>query len=94
MKPVIVFSTFWDVNVIIENEYFIFVEDNKLYRCRLIKEKGKNLNYYVNSIALSSPNLKGMPEIKKQFGELKRINCFCPTYEILNKYKTQTINNL
>ena len=87
MKPVCIFTTFWDANAIIGNEYFIFVEGNKLYRCRLSSKNGKSLNYHVYSIALSHPPYKALPEIKKQFGDMIRLNCFCPTYEILNKYK-------
>jgi len=88
MKPVCVFSNFWDVNSIIKNGYFIFSEGAKLYRCRLISEKDKPLNYKVYSIALSHPDCKNLPEIKKCCGDLVRINCLCPTYEILSKYKS------
>ena len=87
MKPIVVFTTFWEANAIIEDEYFIFMEENKLYRCRLLRNKLAPINYRVFSIALSHPPLKSMPEIKSQFKELVRIDDFCPTYEMLQKYK-------
>lgn len=87
MKPVIVFTTFWDANAIINNDYFIFVERDKLYRCRLFDRKDKPANYQVCSIALSHPDYKALPQIKKLFGEMPRIDGFCPTYNMLQKYK-------
>jgi len=82
-KSIVVFTSFWEADAIIKDRYFLFndTRDNKLYR--IILQDGKSVNYSVHSIALSHPDLSKNKNMKG----INRIDCFCPTYDLLKKYK-------
>ncbi len=82
-KPVIIFTTFWDAEYIISNKFCIAQQENAAKMVHL----NNPLNYMVNSIALMSPDIERFPLIKEQFGSFRTLDFFCPTYDILRKYK-------
>lgn len=82
-KPILIFSTFWDAEYIIDKKFCIAQYKNEAKMVYL----NNPLNYTVNSIALMHPNLDNLPLLKEQFSPLKTLSFFCPTYDILRKYK-------
>ena len=77
MKPVVVLTTFWNANAIIN--YGLLS-----YQINLITY-GINLdgsNFTVNSIALKNPPLNKLPHLKG----ISRLNFFCPSWDILHRY--------
>jgi hypothetical protein len=82
-KPILIFTHFWDAEYIISRQFCIAQQDSTVKMIYL----NNPLNYTVNSIALTHPNLDSLPLIQEQFPSLKTLNFFCPTYEILKKYK-------
>ena len=83
-KPVIVFTNFWDAEKLVKMRHFFFWDDTTLYKIRLNPDPK---NYSVQSIALSHPPMERLPCLKADGSDLSRIDCFCPTYELLAKYK-------
>ena len=81
-KPVILFTNFWDANKLLNRRYFLFRDEDKLYKVQF--NAGK---YKIYSIALSQPPIDRMPNIKTEFSNLERLNFFCPTYDMLKNYK-------
>ena len=47
----------------------------------------KPQNYEVVSIALSHPPLSRITKIEEKFNPIKRLDFFCPTYDMLKDYK-------
>jgi len=79
-KSVIILTTFWDANSII-NDSCIFVDSPETKK--ILKINFTNDNYTVNSIALQNPD--NLPDTVK---DMKRLNFFCPTYNMLTDYKS------
>ena len=84
MKPVILFTNFWDANKLLENGSFLFWQGETLFNVKLLEDPS---NYLVSSIALSHPKLNTLPVIKSKCNKIDRLTFFCPTYEMLRKYK-------
>ena len=75
-KPIVVFTNFFDAKYVIESGILLFKdnEDNDNNIKKFIMEKG---NVTMLSIALSKPTNLGC----------ERLDFFCPTYEMLKRYK-------
>jgi len=81
MKPVCVFTNFWDANILVQDQYMTYCfhesqTEKKFYMVWL-------RNYQVYSIALGMPSESKIPFLKSIF----RLNLFCPTYDLLMDYK-------
>lgn len=81
MKPTVVFTNFFDANILVQDKYMTYCfnespEARKFYIVLLN-------NYQVYSIALGIPESSKIPFLKNIF----RINHFCPTYSLLMEYK-------
>lgn len=82
MKPYVIFTNFWDANVMVQDGYMTYCSINeqtsekKFYMVWL-------RNYQVYSIALGIPESSKIPFLKNIF----RLNHFCPTYNLLMSYK-------
>lgn len=72
-KPILLFTTFWKAKSIIDNGCYIFEKDEKTVNIRI--DDQRKLQKY--SIALSQP----------KNCHLERVDCLCPTYDILMDYK-------
>ena len=81
MKPIVVFTNFWDANIIINNGFFLFTEDEKVYNFNFISNEKPNFSVF--SIALSNPPLNKLKHLQK----INKLDFFCPTYNILKRYK-------
>lgn len=84
MKPTVVFTNFWDANIIAKEGYFTYCfhessEEKKFYAVWL-------RNYQINSISLSMPDSSKLPFLKDK--KIFRLNHFCPTYNLLMSYKS------
>jgi len=90
-KPIIVFTTFWDAEFMISNKFCVYYDNQKLGVLYLnYKEIDDNIvaeNYTVCSIALMHPDLNFLPNIKEQFNPIRRLDFFCPTFNMLKTYK-------
>ena len=82
-KSVVIFSSFWDADSIIDSGFLLChnKKDQKTYRINIVKPA---VNYSIHSIALSHPDLSKKPNM---IG-MNRIDCFCPTYDLLKRYKS------
>ena len=87
-KPVVVFSSFWHVEKILESGYYLHrLDDNNVIK--LVVELP--MNYSVYSIALSNPKLDDkLTNIAALniLNKFHRLDFFCPTYNILKDYQT------
>jgi len=81
-KALVLLTTFWDAEALIENKYFDFKVKNGLYRGNLFVDGEMNPSYRVLSIALSHPPLNKFSHIKK----FDRLDFWCPTYDMLKDY--------
>jgi hypothetical protein len=81
MKPIVVFSNFWDANILAKDKYmsFSFLTPENVEKRVLIWLN----NFQVYSIALGIPDSVKIPYLKSIF----RLNHFCPTYNLLMSYK-------
>jgi len=77
-KPIIIFTTFWDADFLIGNKFLLIDNADKEKAYKIDVSDGKIL-----SIALSHPDIKKFKHIKA----IPRIDCFCPTWNILKRYK-------
>jgi len=77
-KPIIIFTTFWDADFLIGNKFLLIDNADKEKAYKIDVSDGKIL-----SIALSHPDIKKLKHIKA----IPRIDCFCPTWNILKRYK-------
>ena len=84
-KPIVIFTNFWDAEKIINQGYITSYSDKSFYKINLYNEPK---NFVVHSIALSHPPLTRLPTIKSMEGNFKRLDMFCPTYNLLIDYKT------
>jgi hypothetical protein len=88
-RPVIVFTTFWDADYLVKHRT-IFVESanqSKALKINLLMDDSSVPdNFSVKSIALSSPHIDKLPCLQC-FGEIERLDFFCPTYNMLSRYK-------
>ena len=83
-KAIVVLTNFWDANALIDYGFLLHkVEgDDTVHKVNLITQRGDS-NFSVKSIALSHPPLVKLPHLK----HLDRLDYFCPTYDILCRYK-------
>jgi len=87
-KSIVLLTNFWDANILIDYGFMLFRPkgQKQAYKLNLIKNKIKERrNYSVHSIALSMPPLKDLSNLGKK--EIDCIDHFCPTYDILRRYK-------
>lgn len=84
-KSIIVFSNFWDTNAVIDFRFLFLhdVKNEKLYKINLLKKDNSPENFSVHSIALSHPDFSKEINVKN----MNRIDCLCPTYDMLKRYK-------
>ena len=82
IKPVVIFTHFWDANKIIEQGFILVQKAEKVYKVNVFQDEP---NYSVHSIALSHPPLNKLPHLES----MDRIDCFCPTYNLLHRYKDE-----
>lgn len=84
MKPFVIFTNFFDANEIVKNKCLTIIPDKeKQAEVEFIWLK----NYQINSIAISMPDSSKISVIAP---EIKRIDCFCPTYNMLKEYKEKS----
>jgi len=81
MKPTVVFTNFWDANILAQDKYMTYCfhespTEKKFYMAWL-------RNYQFYSIALGMPDASKTPFLKDIF----RLDHFCPTYDLLMTYK-------
>jgi len=86
-KSVVIFTNFWDANYIIDGRVILIPQpNNKVYKINLLSDKNNTpKNYSVFSIALRHPVID--KKLKNLEG-IERLDFFCPTYDLLKKYKT------
>lgn len=85
-KSIVILTSFFDANYLISNGYMLYKSsvEELVYKLNFLQDESKNpLNYTVNSIALASPPLASLTNIRS----MDRIDCLCPTYTMLNDYK-------
>jgi hypothetical protein len=91
-KSIVVFTNFWKADWLINNNQLLVDDIEKdllINNKKVINKEEKtykidlNNNYKVYSIALSHPDFTG----NKNLQDIPRIDCFCPTYSILKRYK-------
>lgn len=81
-KAIVILTNFWDADNIIDNGSLI-VEDvafKKIYKIDFVSLP--ETNFTIHSIALTSPQMKS-----KRFDNITRLDFFCPTYDMLKRYK-------
>jgi len=81
-KALVVLTTFWDADALINNGYFVFTVNNSVYQANLFTDEENKPTYTVNSVALSHPSFSKFNHIKS----IDRLDFWCPTYNILNDY--------
>ena len=87
-KPICIYTTFWDANNILDDRYVLFASSDGKNTCKinfLSDTNGKPQNFSIHSVALSHPSLDKIPLIK-DIG-ITRLDFFCPTYNMLKRYK-------
>jgi len=86
VKPIVIFTNFWDAQKMIDNGFILLGRGTKVYKLNFFKDKS---NFSVHSIALSHPPLKKLSALRvsSKNDAMDRIDCFCPTYTLLHKYK-------
>lgn len=84
-KSIVIFTNFWDANTVIDRNSLIVQNSNneKIYRINFFKDNNVPNNFSVHSIALSHPNLSKQKNMKN----MNRLDFFCPTYDMLDRYK-------
>ena len=89
-KAIVILTSFWDANALVDAGYFLLKssDDNKAYKINIIQEKEVPQNFSVYSIALAAPSsdkVKYLPPTSLE--KSARLDCFCPTYNLLQRYK-------
>ena len=81
-KAIVILDNFWNANYLINSGFAIFPYDkDKFYKVNLSQ---RDKNYTVYSIALRHPALdEKLPHLRN----LDTLSFFCPTYNMLNRYK-------
>ena len=79
-KSIVILTNFWDADSLINNNQLLVNQEDKIYRINL---DSKEKNYKVFSIALSHPDFSDKDNLK----DMSRIDCLCPTYSLLKRYK-------
>jgi len=85
-KSIIILTSFFDANYLIGNGYMLHDSPNNdsVYKMNFINESSNGQsNYIVNSIALSIPPMEKLKNIRS----IERVDCLCPTYNMLNEYR-------
>lgn len=85
-KSIIILTNFWDADTLIDFRYLLLHDTKSEILCKINFLKGKNgvpENFSVHSIALSHPEFKKYYNLK----EINRLDFFCPTYDMLKRYK-------
>ena len=84
-KSIVIFTNFWDAEDMIKSRVLLVpLSDSKVYKINLILDPQ---NFSVHSVALKGPSFEKMPNLQKAYGG--RIDVFCPTYDLLDRYKNQ-----
>jgi len=86
-KPVVVFTSFWDANFLVDQEFFLHDIEGKPNLIWLKNKAGKPFNYSVNSIALRAPSLSKLKAVQDKCGKMEQLKFFCPTYAIFSEQK-------
>lgn len=81
-KSIVVFTTFWDADYLIEKKYLIFKEKDSIYQANFFIDENNESSYTVNSIALSHPDFSKF----KAISSMERLDFWCPTYNMLHDY--------
>jgi hypothetical protein len=82
-KAIIVLTTFWEADFLLNNDFFLFREKDTVYRSLLLTDPRYIPNYTVNSVALSHPTLKDL----KNIHEINKLDFLCPTFKMLSEYE-------
>jgi len=90
-RPIIIFTTFWDANSLVKSRIVMVpsANKNKVLNIRLnVDDANKAANFSIYSIALSHPKIndKGLYPLAL-YTSLERLDFFCPTYNMLSRYK-------
>ena len=81
-KPIVIFTTFWDADYLIKNRFLLWKRNENIFKINLLFNEDKTpKNFFVHSIALSQP------KNQLDYNNITRIDCFCPTYNLLSDYK-------
>jgi uncharacterized protein YeaO (DUF488 family) len=86
-KAIVILTNFWDANTLLDHGFVFYkLQGDNVIKINFIFNKNTPLNYSVYSIALSHPDFikKNLPYVSNAFNG--RLNFFCPTYNLLNKY--------
>jgi len=83
-KAVVIFTSFWDANSILDASYALFKNENVFYKINFVSDP---CNYDIQSIALSHPKLEDRGLEHLSTCGMQRIDVFCPTYDMLKRYK-------
>jgi len=91
-KAIVLFTSFWDADSIIGDQYFIVRSNDKKKYSKInlfTNDIGQPENFSVRSIALSHPNLSKLSKLMtlEKDAKMTRLDFFCPTYNILKRYK-------
>jgi hypothetical protein len=82
-KPIILFTNFWDANKLLDRGSYFYKAENKILKVNIIPDHCK-----IFSIALSHPKIEKLPSIKRDFSDIDRLDMFCPTYDMIDCYKS------
>lgn len=87
-KPIIIFTNFWDADKIVNDGFIPYVGKDVIGKINFICEEDNTpINFSVNSIALMQPPKEKLMTLNRCFKSIPTIGIFCPTYDILMKYK-------
>ena len=91
-KAIVLFTSFWDADSIIGDQYFIVRSNDKKKYSKInlfVDKDGNPENFIVRSIALSHPNLSKLSQLMvlEKGANMTRLDFMCPTYNILKRYK-------
>ena len=81
-KSLVILTNFWDANFLIDNRFILYNSNKEKTVYKVNLGQDKQTNFSVHSVALRPP--KKIPE---HLNKMDRLDFFCPTYDMLNKYK-------
>ena len=87
-KSIVILTSFFDANYLISNGHMFYKPNSNkdlVYKIKFLNDKNNNpVNYTVDSMALVSPPIEKLQNINN----MRRIDCLCPTYDMLHDYKS------
>ena len=87
-KAIVILTNFFDADYLVSNGFMFYKPNSRkdiVYKINFLRDENDNpLNYTINSIALANPPKDKIPHID----HMERIDCLCPTYNMLNDYKS------